>query len=153
MREICFSFQPRPGILTPVDEFQFWADVAESAEKNGARERAAYFVEQFNAIQKVRLQSFSCQDYIAPAKHTLSLHTHACVSQEYGGLDSLSMSDVVDLVEQSKEVLDDVWRQIEFEPSYPETRMVRLMDVIGRGLILLKYDDNLFLFGEIESCF
>lgn len=48
------------------------------------------------------------------------------------------MSDVVDLVEQSKEVLDDVWRQIEFEPSYPETRMVRLMDVIGRGLILLK---------------
>lgn len=63
------------------------------------------------------------------------------------------MSDVVDLVEQSKEVLDDVWRQIEFEPPYPETRMVRLMDVIGRGLILLKYDDNLFIFGEIESCF
>lgn len=61
------------------------------------------------------------------------------------------MSDVVDLVEQSKEVLDDVWRQIEFEPSYPETRMVRLMDVIGRGLIILKYDDNLFLFWEIES--
>lgn len=61
------------------------------------------------------------------------------------------MSDVVDLVEQSKEVLDDVWRQIEFEPSYPETRMVRLMDVIGRDLILLKYDDNLFLFWEIES--
>ncbi|XP_075905861.1 cytoplasmic dynein 2 heavy chain 1 [Nelusetta ayraudi] len=93
------------GILTPADEFQFWADVAESAEKNGARERAAYFVEQFNAIQK-----------------------------EYGGLDSLSMSDVVDLVEQSKEVLDDVWRQIEFEPLYPETRMVRLMDVIGGDL-------------------
>lgn len=42
----------------------------------------------------------------------------------------MSMSDVVDLVEQSKDILDDVWRQIDFEP-YPETRMVRLMDVIG----------------------
>lgn len=44
----------------------------------------------------------------------------------------MSMSDVVDLVEQSKDILDDVWRQIDFEP-YPETRMVRLMDVIGRS--------------------
>lgn len=48
------------------------------------------------------------------------------------------MSDVLDLVEQSREVLDDVWRQIEFEPSYPQTRMVRLMDVIGRGVNLFK---------------
>lgn len=53
-----------------------------------------------------------------------------CVHQEYGGLDGLSMSDVVDLVEQSKDTLDDVWRQTDFEP-YSETRMVRLMDVIG----------------------
>lgn len=50
--------------------------------------------------------------------------------QEYGGLDGLSMSDVGDLVEQSRDILDDVWRQIDFEP-YPESRMIRLMDVIG----------------------
>ncbi len=56
-----------------------------------------------------------------------------CVHQEFGGLDGLSMSDVVDLVEQSRDILDDVWRQTDFEP-YPETRMVRLMDVIGRIL-------------------
>lgn len=131
MWETCKSFQPPPGILTPTDEFQFWADVAESAEKNDARERAAYFVEQFKAIQKVQLQSFfiSGLDFTSPP-----LHMSACLSQEYEGLDSLSMSDVMDLVEQSKEILDDVWRQIEFEPSYPEARMVRLMDVIGRGL-------------------
>lgn len=61
---------------------------------------------------------------------------HVCMCQDYAGLDSLSMSDVMDLVDQSKEVLDDVWRQIEFEPSYPQTRMVRLMDVIGRALML-----------------
>ena len=42
------------------------------------------------------------------------------------------MADVVDLVEQSKDTVDDVWRQTDFEP-YPETRMIRLMDVIGES--------------------
>uniref|UniRef100_A0A7N9ATV1 Cytoplasmic dynein 2 heavy chain 1 n=1 Tax=Mastacembelus armatus TaxID=205130 RepID=A0A7N9ATV1_9TELE len=92
------------GILTPSDEFQYWADLSESADKNRVRERAAYFTEQFKPIQK-----------------------------EYDGLDGLSMSDVVDLVEQTKDTLDDVWRQTDFEP-YPETRMARLMDVIGGDL-------------------
>lgn len=40
------------------------------------------------------------------------------------------MADVVDLVEQSRDTLDDVWRQTDYDP-YPETRMVRLMDVTG----------------------
>lgn len=53
-----------------------------------------------------------------------------CFHQEYGGLDGMSMSDVVDLVEQSRDALDDVWRQTDFEP-YPEIRMIRLMDIIG----------------------
>ncbi|XP_013869519.1 cytoplasmic dynein 2 heavy chain 1 [Austrofundulus limnaeus] len=92
------------GILTPNDEFQFWADLSASAEKSRVREKATYFNEQFKPIQK-----------------------------EFAGLDGLSMSDVVDLVEQSKDTLDDVWRQTDFEP-YPETRMVRLMDVIGGAL-------------------
>uniref|UniRef100_A0A4W6FB11 Dynein cytoplasmic 2 heavy chain 1 n=1 Tax=Lates calcarifer TaxID=8187 RepID=A0A4W6FB11_LATCA len=91
------------GILTPSDEFQYWADLSESAEKNSVRERAAFFTEQFKAIEK------------------------------HGSLDGLSMPDVVDLVEQSKDTLDDVWRQTDFEP-YPETRMVRLMDIIGGAL-------------------
>lgn len=69
------------------------------------------------------------------------------------GLDSLSMTDVMDLVEQSKEVLDDVWRQIEFEPSYPQTRMVRLMDVIGRSVILLKKDNIIFWYPVVKTCF
>lgn len=41
------------GILTPSDEFQYWAELSESAEKNSLRERAAYFTEQFKPIQKV----------------------------------------------------------------------------------------------------
>uniref|UniRef100_A0A8C4HEE2 Cytoplasmic dynein 2 heavy chain 1 n=1 Tax=Dicentrarchus labrax TaxID=13489 RepID=A0A8C4HEE2_DICLA len=101
VRQSGAKLSAKKGILTPSDEFQYWADLSESAEKNSVRERATYFTEQFKPIQK-----------------------------EYGGLDGLSMSDVVDLVEQSRDSLDDVWRQTDFEP-YPETRMVRLMDVIG----------------------
>ncbi|XP_047450013.1 cytoplasmic dynein 2 heavy chain 1 isoform X3 [Mugil cephalus] len=92
------------GILTPSDEFQYWSDLSESSEKSSMRERATHFTELFKAIQK-----------------------------EYGGLDGLSMLDVVDLVEQSRDTLDDVWRQTDYEP-YPETRMVRLMDAIGGAL-------------------
>uniref|UniRef100_A0A667ZZ86 Dynein cytoplasmic 2 heavy chain 1 n=1 Tax=Myripristis murdjan TaxID=586833 RepID=A0A667ZZ86_9TELE len=91
------------GILTPSDEFQYWADLSDSGEKSSTRERAAHFTELFKPIEK------------------------------YGGLDGLSMSDAVDLVEQSRDILDDVWRQTEHEP-YPETRMLRLMDVIGGAL-------------------
>ncbi|XP_061923239.1 dynein cytoplasmic 2 heavy chain 1 isoform X1 [Entelurus aequoreus] len=92
------------GILTPSDEFLYWADICESAKKADLKERASYFTEQFNLIEK-----------------------------EYCGLDGLSMSDVLDLVEQSRDTLDGVWRQLDYKP-YPETRMVRLMDVIGGAL-------------------
>uniref|UniRef100_A0AAV2J329 Cytoplasmic dynein 2 heavy chain 1 n=1 Tax=Knipowitschia caucasica TaxID=637954 RepID=A0AAV2J329_KNICA len=89
------------GILTPADEFQYWIDLALNAEKITVRERAAHFAELFTPIQK-----------------------------EYAGLDSLSMTDVVDLLEHSKDALDDVWKQTDYDP-YFETRMTRLMDVIA----------------------
>lgn len=42
------------GILTPGDELQYWADLAQSAEKASARDRAANFLELFKPIEKVR---------------------------------------------------------------------------------------------------
>ncbi|TNN71605.1 Cytoplasmic dynein 2 heavy chain 1 [Liparis tanakae] len=92
------------GILTPSDEFQYWEDLSGSAERSSSRERASHFTEQFKFIQK-----------------------------ELAGLDGCSLLDGVELVEQSRDALDDVWRQAEVEP-YPEARMGRLMDVIGGAL-------------------
>lgn len=43
------------GILTPIDEFQYWADISESAEKKSVKERAAYFTELFKPLQKVSM--------------------------------------------------------------------------------------------------
>lgn len=51
------------GILTPSDEFQYWADLSESAEKNSVRERATHFTELFKPIQKVCKQTVMYQGW------------------------------------------------------------------------------------------
>lgn len=50
-----FFFAHFSGILAPIDEFQYWADVSESAEKNHVKERAAHFTELFKPIHKVSM--------------------------------------------------------------------------------------------------
>ncbi|XP_028817493.1 cytoplasmic dynein 2 heavy chain 1 isoform X3 [Denticeps clupeoides] len=92
------------GILAPGDEFQYWADLAQTGHKTSARERAAYLLEQFKPLEK-----------------------------DYGNLDSVALIDALDLVASTRDVLDDVWKQNEHAP-YPEARMQRLMDVIGGAL-------------------
>lgn len=37
---------------------------------------------------------------------------------------------MVDLVETTRDVVDDVWRQTEHD-HYPESRMLHLLDIIG----------------------
>ncbi|XP_071990308.1 cytoplasmic dynein 2 heavy chain 1 isoform X1 [Engystomops pustulosus] len=92
------------GILTPSDEFQFWAEIAESRNKPGVTERATYFLSLFQAIEKY-----------------------------YTNLDALPLAEVVELVETTREAVDDVWRQTEHEP-YPERRMKHLLEIIGNAL-------------------
>ncbi|KAJ8280434.1 hypothetical protein GJAV_G00054510 [Gymnothorax javanicus] len=92
------------GILTPSDEFQYWADLSKVGEKTSARERAAHFSELFLPIEK-----------------------------DYNNLDSVALTDAVELVDSTRDVVDDLWRQNDHDP-YPEIRMQRLMDVIGGAL-------------------
>lgn len=46
----------------------------------------------------------------------------------------MALVDAVELVDSTRDAVDDVWRQNEHDP-YPEVRMQRLMDVIGMGFI------------------
>ncbi|XP_032878557.1 cytoplasmic dynein 2 heavy chain 1 isoform X2 [Amblyraja radiata] len=91
------------GILEPSDEFQFWAEVAAINSKTDKKERAQYFEELFKTIS------------------------------QYNNLDALSLADVVDLVETTRDTVDDVWRQTDHD-FYPESRMRHLLDVIGNAL-------------------
>ncbi len=91
------------AILTPADEFQYWADTAAMGSKMAVKERAEHFVELFQPISK-----------------------------DYGGLDSLGFQEAMELVELTQDTLDDIWKQMEHDPSYPEARMKHLMDVLGQ---------------------
>uniref|UniRef100_A0A672SRA8 Dynein cytoplasmic 2 heavy chain 1 n=1 Tax=Sinocyclocheilus grahami TaxID=75366 RepID=A0A672SRA8_SINGR len=92
------------SIMTPLDEFGFWADVSRSGQHSRERDRAAHFSELFTTIEK-----------------------------DYSNLDSFSLVEVLDLIESTRETVDDVWKQNE-HALYPEIRMIRLMDVIDGAL-------------------
>ncbi|XP_055895255.1 cytoplasmic dynein 2 heavy chain 1-like isoform X1 [Biomphalaria glabrata] len=105
------SFKGRTGeeenlgsILTPMDEFQYWQDMTRSNAGGGdLREAAESYTELF-----------------------------APISKDYGGLDSLSLQDGMELVEITQDTLDDLWKQ--GSPPYPEHRMRHLMEIIAGSL-------------------
>ena len=43
----------------------------------------------------------------------------------------MSIAEAQELADITQDTLDDVWKQTEFDPPYPEKRMRHLMDVIG----------------------
>ncbi|KAK7096855.1 hypothetical protein V1264_003902 [Littorina saxatilis] len=105
------------GILTPMDEFEYWMDLSRSAAKPDLKEAAECYTDLFKPISK-----------------------------DYGGLDSLALSDAMELVELTQDTLDDLWKQS--DPSYPEARMKHLLDVIagsfGRYVQRKLADENLW---------
>ena len=90
------------GILTPSDEFQYWAEASMSSSKLTSRERAQFFQESFQPIVT-----------------------------EFANLDALSFTDVLELVEVTQDTLDDLWKQSEHSPPYPEERMRHLLEIIS----------------------
>lgn len=90
------------GILTPSDEFQYWAESTISSSKLANRERAQYFQEILQRLVT-----------------------------EFMNLDSLSFSDSLELIEVTQDTLDDLWKQTDHTPLYPEERMKHLLEVIS----------------------
>uniref|UniRef100_A0A452I6Q6 Uncharacterized protein n=1 Tax=Gopherus agassizii TaxID=38772 RepID=A0A452I6Q6_9SAUR len=84
--------------------FQFWIERAHRGSKSCSKERASHFKDLFEAI-----------------------------ARDYYNLDSLSLFEVVELVETTRDTVDDVWRQTEHDP-FPQPRMQNLLDVIGGSL-------------------
>lgn len=93
------------GILTPSDEFQYWAEFSLSSSKLSSRERAQFF-----------------QEIMQP------------LATEYSNLDAQSFSDCLELIEVTQDTLDDLWKQTDHTPPYPEERMKHLLEVISGSL-------------------
>lgn len=90
------------GILTPSDEFQYWSEASISSSKLASRERAQFFQEMFQPIVT-----------------------------NFANLNSLSFSDCLELVEITQDTLDDLWKQSDHSPAYPEERMRHLLEIIS----------------------
>ena len=90
------------GILTPSDEFQYWAEVCLSSSRLASRERAQHFQELFQPVVT-----------------------------EFANLDALSFPDALELVEVTQDTLDDLWKQTDYSPAFPEERMRHLLEVIS----------------------
>ncbi len=90
------------GILTPSDEFQFWAEASMSSTRLALRERSQHF-----------------QALLQP------------IVTDFANIDTLSFPEALELIEVTQDSLDDLWKQAEYEPGYPEVRMNHLLEVIS----------------------
>lgn len=90
------------GILTIMDEYQFWVESAETSNSLQAKERAQYFQEVFQPL-----------------------------ATQFRNLDSLSLDEAIDLVDTTQDQLDDIWKQVEHDPAYPEQRMTYVLEMIS----------------------
>lgn len=93
------------GILTPSDEFQYWAESSLSSSKLSSRERSQFF-----------------QEIMQP------------LVTEFSNLDAQSFSDSLELIEVTQDALDDLWKQTDHTPPYPERRMKHLLEIISGAL-------------------
>lgn len=91
-------------ILTPSDEIKYWEEVAMSGQRLEIQERAQHFLEILQPMSNL-----------------------------FANIDSHTINDGTELVAQTQDVLDDLWKQTDF-PDYPETRMRHFLEVIGDEL-------------------
>lgn len=94
------------SILSPVDEFDYW-DSGNPGESRGDRERARVFSNVFDAI-----------------------------AHRYGNLSHLALEDMHELVEDTYNVCDDLWRAPSVSRGYPEPRMRHFFSVISQAIVL-----------------
>ncbi len=90
------------GILTVMDEYQFWVETAETSNKLQAKERAQYFQELFQPL-----------------------------ASQFKQLDSFPLDEAIDLVDTTQDQLDDIWKQTDHDPPFPEHHMFHLLELIS----------------------
>jgi dynein heavy chain 2 len=82
------------------DEYDYWATEANRSESKTNRSRASFFRDHLKLVRN-----------------------------DYDRLTHLSFDELLELVERTHDVLDDIWRQNEHE-EYPQDRMTHLLDII-----------------------
>ena len=93
------------GILTVTDEYRYWVEQAESSTRLQTKERAQYF-----------------QELLQP------------LASQFDRLDSLPLDEALELIDTGQDQLDDLWKQTDHDPAYPEERMLHLLEMVSGNL-------------------
>ncbi len=96
------------AILNPSDEFSFWA------EKATTRGNDSEFAEKLTELFEP-------------------------ISKDFAQMEQRSFDEATELLELTQDTLDEVWRLEELDSQlYPEVRMRRLLEVIGKNATVSK---------------
>ncbi len=91
---------------SPLDEFQYWGEIASRGKQRSEKERADNFYKIFTPLLKL-----------------------------YESINTLAIQELIEVIETTQEVYDDVWKQLEYEPAYSQERMINLLEITGVTLL------------------
>jgi dynein heavy chain 2 len=93
--------------LSPLDEFQYWADMSERGKNKDAKERAAFFYSEFEPLVKF-----------------------------YKKIDNCHVQEIMEIIEATQDSYDYVWQQVDYEPTYSQERMINLLEITGNSVFM-----------------
>jgi dynein heavy chain 2 len=88
--------------LSPLDEFQYWADMSERGKDKDAKERAAFFFSEFEPLIKF-----------------------------YKKIENIHVLEIMEIIEATQDSYDYIWQQVDYEPTYSQDRMINLLEITG----------------------
>lgn len=92
--------------MSPLDEFQYWAEMSERGKSKESKERAKFFYSEF--------------------KHLI---------EPYRRLDTCPINEIVEIVEVTQDCYAFIWEQDEFDPPYSQDRMTNLFEITGMTIL------------------
>lgn len=92
--------------LSPLDEFQYWAEISERGKSTEAKERAAFFYSEFQPLIKY-----------------------------FKKIDICPIHEILEAIEAVQDAYDYIWQQVEFEPTYSQERMTNLLEITSMTIL------------------
>jgi dynein heavy chain 2 len=92
--------------VSPLDEFQYWAEEKERGKSREQRDRAAFFYDEFKSL-----------------------------IEYYRKIETCPLQEILEIIEATQDSYDYVWQQVDFEPSYSQDRMTNLLEITGMTIL------------------
>ncbi len=98
--------ESKTNSLSPLDEFQYWSEMAEKGKTDEAKERAAFFYSEFQPLIKY-----------------------------FKKIDVCPIHEILEVIEATQDAYDFIWQQVDYEPTYSQERMVNLLEITSKTFL------------------